>query len=80
MNIEFSKSTNPTLFQAFVNAIEYVCENHQTRNQGEVINIIQQELGVRLIRHERGEGDTATKWTAHFVDDKVYVWFLLRWA
>lgn len=78
MNIEFSKTTNPTLFQAFVRVIENICEKHQTRNEQEVISLIQQEFGVRLIR-KYGNTPT-TEWIAHFVDDKMYTWFLLRWA
>ena len=78
MNIEFSKSTHPTMFQAIVRVVEYICDKYQTRNEQEVISLIQQEFGVRLIRKD---GNTpTTEWIAHFVDDKVYTWFLLRWA
>jgi hypothetical protein len=78
MNIEFSKSTHPTMFQAVVRAIEYICDNHQTRNEREVLNLTQQELGVRLIRKD---GTTPTTvWIAHFASEEVCTMFMLRWA
>jgi hypothetical protein len=78
MNIEFSKSTHPTLFQAVVRAIEYICDNHQTRNEVEVINLTQQELGVRLIRKD---GNTPTSvWIAHFASERDFTMFMLRWV
>jgi len=78
MNIEFSKSTNPTMFQAVVRAIEYICDHHQTRNEGEVISLIQQEFGVRLIRKD--ENTPTTVWIAHFASEGTCTMFMLRWV
>ncbi len=78
MNIEFSKSTHPTMFQAVVRVVEYICNKHQTRNEREVISLIQQEFGVRLIRKD---GNTPTTvWIAHFASEKVCTMFMLRWT
>ena len=78
MNIEFSKSTHPTMFQAVVRVVEYICNKHQTRNEREVISLIQQEFGVRLIRKD---GTTPTTvWIAHFASEKVCTMFMLRWT
>lgn len=78
MNIEFSKSTNPTMFQAVVRVVEYICDKYQTRNEREVISLIQQEFGVRLIR-KNGTTPT-TEWIAHFANEKACTMFMLRWA
>jgi hypothetical protein len=78
MNIEFSKSTNPTMFQAFVRVVNYICDKHQTRNEVEVINLIQQEFGVRLIR-KNGNAPT-TEWVAHFASEGTCTMFMLRWV
>lgn len=75
MNIEFSKETNPNLFEAFVRVIDYICHKHQTCNEKEVINLIQQEFAVRLIR----KGET-TEWVAHFANEKACTLFMLRWS
>ena len=78
MNIEFSKSTHPTLFQAVVQVVNYICDKHKTRNEVEVINLIQQEFGVRLIRKD---GTTPTTvWIAHFASEGAFTMFMLRWA
>jgi hypothetical protein len=77
MNIEFSKSTNPTMFQAVVRVVEYICDKHQTRNEQEVISLVQQEFGVRLIRKD---GNTPTTvWIAHFASEQAFTMFMLRW-
>jgi hypothetical protein len=78
MNIEFSKSTHPTMFQAVVRVVEYICDKHKTRNEVEVINLIQQEFGVRLIR-KNGNAPT-TEWVAHFTSEKACTMFMLRWS
>lgn len=82
MNITFSSQTNSELFKTIVRLVEHICEKHGTRNEHEVINLIQQEWGVRLIRDGRYDGGnaTVTLWTAHFASEKAYVWFLLRWS
>jgi hypothetical protein len=78
MNIEFSTETNPTLFLAFVRVIDHICDKHQTRNETEVLELIQQELGVKLIRKD--STSKTTKWIAHFADEKAHTLFILRWA
>jgi hypothetical protein len=78
MNIGFSKEINPTIFQAVVRAVEYICDKHQTRNEVEVISLIQQEFGVRLIRKNRTT--TTTEWIAHFASEEVCTMFILRWV
>jgi hypothetical protein len=85
MNIKFSKATHPTLFQAFVHAIEYICDKHKiykTRNEKEIFNLIQQDLGVRLTRKNTNFQTTeyTTEYIAHFVNEKVYTVFILRWS
>jgi hypothetical protein len=78
MNIEFSKSTHPTMFQAVVRVVNYICDKHQTRNEQEVIGLIQQEFGVRLIR--KNENTPTTEWIAHFASEKACTMFMLRWV
>ena len=78
MKIEFSKETHPTLFRAIVRVVEHICKKYQTRNEREVINLIQQEFGVRLICKD-GTLPT-TVWIAHFANERVCTMFMLRWA
>ncbi len=82
MNIKFSKWTHPTLFQALVRVAEHVSNKHQTRNEKEVLNLIQQECGVRFIRNENYDPDynTTTKWIAHFAGEKAYTMFMVKWT
>jgi hypothetical protein len=78
MNIEFSKETDPKLFQAVVRVVEYICDKYQTRNEEEVIGLIQQDFGVRLMRKD-GTIPT-TIWIAHFASEKACTMFMLRWS
>jgi hypothetical protein len=79
MNITFSLNSNPALFRAFNRAIEHICDGNPIRSQDTVIDLLQQKCGVRLIR-DGGDHTGTTRWTAHFVDDITYAWFLLRWS
>jgi hypothetical protein len=68
MNIEFSTTTNPRVFEAFVRVITFIVEKYGTSNSREIINLIQQDYGVRLITR-----DNSPLFTAHFANERAYV-------
>jgi hypothetical protein len=75
MNVEFSSTQNISVFQAFVYVVDVVRKKYHTRDPREIINLIQQDYGVRLINR-----DNSTLYTAHFASEQEYTLFLLRWA
>lgn len=75
MTVEFSSTQNTGVFQAFVRVIEFMVKKYGTSNSREIINLIQQDYGIRLITR-----DNSSLYTAHFANERAYVWFLLRWS
>jgi hypothetical protein len=82
MNIEFTKASNPAMYEAFARVINHICDKHQTQNEREVLNLIQQEFQVRLMRKPNGLYATeyiTTEYIAHFANEQACTMFMLRW-
>ncbi len=74
--VKFNQSENPTTFNAFLNAINWIKAEHDVHEPTMIVRSIEQQFKIILT----WEKSDSTRYTAKFPSKKDFTWFMLRWS